>query len=95
MPCVCILILHVPLKYIGRCPFLDPTRPASIIYTTSPASGKNLVRIRCNESDEIFTVECGEDGEWIIPPEINCITHRIGNHALIIVDDQFIYSMFS
>ncbi len=90
MPCV--YLDSVPLKCIGRCPFLDPTRPASIIYTTSSASGKNLVRIRCIESHEIFTVECGEDGEWIIPPEINCIRHRIGNHALIIVGDQFIFS---
>ncbi len=61
MPCVYLDM--VPLKRIGRCPFLDPTRPASIIYTTSSAGGDNLVRIRCNESDEIFTVECGEDGE--------------------------------
>ncbi len=80
MPCV--YLDTVPFKYIGRCPFIDPTRPASIIYTTSPAGG-NLVRIRCNESDEIFTVECGEDGDWIIPPEINCIRHRIGNHSFI------------
>ncbi len=68
------------MKCLGRCSFLDPTRPASIIYTTISAGGKNLVRIRCNESDEIFTVECGEDGEWIIPPEINCIRHRIGKY---------------
>lgn len=38
----------------------------------------NLVTITCNDSDEIITVECGQDDEWIIPPEINCVRHKIG-----------------